>query len=57
MYKGGNPAMNSLSPKAKQTFFLIRVYRARSRLAWQTGANEAGGSVKIGVPKVFKQQS
>ena len=35
---------------------LICVYRARSRLAWQAGASEAGWSVKICVPKVFKQQ-
>jgi hypothetical protein len=58
---------------AARRFVPICVYRARSRLAWQTGASEAGGSVQIlpapfnfeeqhsgfnqGVPKIFKQQS
>jgi hypothetical protein len=32
-------------------FVLICVYRARSRLAWQTGASEAVGSVKICLSK------
>ena len=42
---------------AARRFVLICVYRARSRLAWQTGASEAGGSVQICVPQIFKQPS
>jgi hypothetical protein len=36
---------------AASRFVLICVYRARSRLAWQTGASESGGSVQICVQK------
>jgi hypothetical protein len=31
---------------------LIRVHRARSRLAWQTGASETGGPVFIRLPNL-----
>jgi hypothetical protein len=42
----------SSSPKAIQLIFLIRVHRARSRHAWQTGASEAGGPVFIRLPNL-----
>ncbi len=42
---------------AARRFVLICVYRARSRLAWQTGASEAGGSVQICLPRLISKNS